>query len=179
VKSIRKSILGLLFVSCFSLTCDAHGNMLESARQMAREVIKRFLFSQAKQAAKEAFYKTMIKTYVVSRFDMKRFDQLDESQQIVLMKRYIEQFKLLGFVKKLAITDGFIAWDLGLLNCTVKNIHKECGKNTEEMARRLAAKVRRVNFLKHHWGKLLVGVGVGSAVLTAGVLYELDQFIYH
>ncbi len=103
-------------------------------------------------------------------FDMEAFEQQTDGGQIVVMHEFITQY---------LITDGYIAWELGLLKCTVQNIHRECGDDTQEMARRLVAKVRKMNFIKHHWGKLLVGAGVGAAAVAAIGLCALNQFINH
>lgn len=94
-------------------------------------------------------------------FDMDRFDQQSEADQVVMMDQFISQ---------LGITDDFIAWHLRLYKSTVVAVEKECGGKNRAMAERLATRVRRINFFRNNWGKMLVGAGVGVVAVTVILL---------
>lgn len=175
MRSIRVPVLGLFFVFCLSSTCSVEAGLCDIPS--VGDVVCWFVVSKGKEVG----YITMVRAHAVAPLDMKLFEQANDAEQVAMMEAYINQY---------LITDGFIAWDLGLLGCTVEGIHYDCLKQMDnpgftegmvqhEMARRLVAKVRKMNFIKRHWGKLLIGAGVGAVAMAAGGLFMLNQFIYH
>lgn len=130
---------------------------------------KNYVYKQVREFFRDVCYKRGLALsplgFGLKTFDMDRFDQQNEPDQITMM--YV-------FISQIGITDDFIAWHLGFYKSTVVAIEKECGGKNLAMAERLATRARRLNFFRNNWGKLLIGAGVGITAATVGFAYYLN-----
>lgn len=164
MKSVRLSILGLLFGAAALGSGSAEARLPEAVRTVIKKIAKKYVYAEFR----EYFYDEVKGSGLVGNFNMQKFDEATEPEQIAMVEELITQF---------VITDDFIAWNLRLNKTTVTKIREECAGDYHKMAEKLAARVRRINFFKNNWGKILVVTGVGLTAATAGLFYYLNNVL--